>query len=113
MTAVLPERPPEWEERTAIAFAQAGDHEAFEWIFGQGPRLGLHSVDSESFARTVTPSVCVYADRVREARVSPAPPAMSARDRRRRRATILTGASTSRSAGSQAAAMAHPVASGH
>ena len=35
MTAVLPERPPEWEERTAIAFAQAGDHEAFEWIFGQ------------------------------------------------------------------------------
>ena len=35
MTAVLPERPPEWNERTAIAFAQAGDHSAFEWIYGQ------------------------------------------------------------------------------
>ena len=35
MTAVLPQRPPEWDERTAIAFAQAGDHQAFEWIFEQ------------------------------------------------------------------------------
>ena len=35
MTTARPQRPPEWDERTAIAFAQAGNHQAFEWIFGQ------------------------------------------------------------------------------
>jgi beta-glucosidase len=40
----------------------------FEWIFGYGPKLGLHSVDPETFARTAKPSAGVYADLVRQAR---------------------------------------------
>lgn len=32
----------------------------FEWIFGYGPRLGLHEVDPETFARTEKPSADVY-----------------------------------------------------
>lgn len=40
----------------------------FEWIFGYGPRLGLHEVDRETFARTPKPSAGVYAELVREAR---------------------------------------------
>ena len=34
----------------------------FEWIFGYGPKLGLHSVDRETFERTPKPSAGVYAD---------------------------------------------------
>ena len=37
----------------------------FEWIFGFGPQLGLHSVDPETFARTAKPSAGVYAELVR------------------------------------------------
>lgn len=40
----------------------------FEWIFGYGPKLGLHSVDLETFERTAKPSAAVYAGLVREAR---------------------------------------------
>jgi beta-glucosidase len=40
----------------------------FEWIFGYGPRLGLHSVDRETFERTPKPSAAVYAELVRQAR---------------------------------------------
>ena len=40
----------------------------FEWIFGYGPKLGLHSVDRETFERTAKPSAGVYAELVREAR---------------------------------------------
>jgi beta-glucosidase len=42
------------------------DH--IEWIFGYGPKLGLHSVDRETFERTAKPSAAVYAGIVREAR---------------------------------------------
>lgn len=40
----------------------------FEWIFGYGPKLGLHSVDRQTFERTPKPSAGVYATLVREAR---------------------------------------------
>jgi len=40
----------------------------FEWIFGYGPKLGLHEVDRETFARTPKPSAGVYAALVRAAR---------------------------------------------
>jgi len=40
----------------------------FEWIFGYGPKLGLHAVDRESFGRTAKPSAGVYAGLVRAAR---------------------------------------------
>lgn len=40
----------------------------FEWIFGYGPKLGLHEVDGETFARTAKPSAHVYRDLVRAAR---------------------------------------------
>lgn len=40
----------------------------FEWIFGYGPKLGLHSVDRETFQRTAKPSAGVYTALVREAR---------------------------------------------
>ena len=43
----------------------------FEWIFGYGPKLGLHSVDRETFERTAKPSSEVYARLVREARGIP------------------------------------------
>ncbi|MGY4859598.1 family 1 glycosylhydrolase [Cryobacterium sp. AP23] len=33
----------------------------FEWIFGYGPKLGLLSVDRETFERTPKPSAAVYA----------------------------------------------------
>lgn len=33
----------------------------FEWIFGYGQQLGLHSVDRETFVRTPKPSAGVYA----------------------------------------------------
>lgn len=33
----------------------------FEWVFGYGPKLGLHSVNRETFARTAKPSASVYA----------------------------------------------------
>ncbi|MFI5889987.1 family 1 glycosylhydrolase [Actinoplanes sp. NPDC051513] len=33
----------------------------YEWIFGYGPKLGLHTVDRETFARTPKPSAAVYA----------------------------------------------------
>jgi beta-glucosidase len=33
----------------------------FEWIFGYGPRLGLHSVDRETFERRAKPSAAAYA----------------------------------------------------
>ena len=32
----------------------------FEWIFGYGPQLGLHSVDRTTFARTAKPSAAVF-----------------------------------------------------
>ena len=37
----------------------------FEWIFGYGPKLGLHSVDRETFKRTPKPSAAAYAEAVR------------------------------------------------
>ena len=37
----------------------------FEWIFGYGHQLGLHSVDRETFERTPKPSAGVYASIVR------------------------------------------------
>jgi beta-glucosidase len=40
----------------------------FEWIFGYGPKLGLHAVDRETFERTEKPSADVYRRLVREAR---------------------------------------------
>jgi beta-glucosidase len=40
----------------------------FEWIFGYGPKLGLHEVDRETFERTAKPSAGVYAELVRGAR---------------------------------------------
>jgi len=40
----------------------------FEWIFGYGPQLGLHSVNRETFERTAKPSAGVYGELVREAR---------------------------------------------
>ncbi|SFS13028.1 beta-glucosidase [Microbacterium sp. cf046] len=40
----------------------------FEWIFGYGPKLGLHSVDRETFERTAKPSAGAYAQLVRQAR---------------------------------------------
>lgn len=40
----------------------------FEWIFGYGPKLGLHEVDRETFARTAKPSAAVFAELVRAAR---------------------------------------------
>ena len=40
----------------------------FEWIFGYGPKLGLHSVDRETFERTAKPSADVCAGLVRKAR---------------------------------------------
>lgn len=40
----------------------------FEWIFGYEPRLGLHEVDRETFARTAKPSADVYAAYVAGAR---------------------------------------------
>lgn len=40
----------------------------FEWIFGYGPKLGLHEVDRETFERTAKPSAGVYAEVVRRAR---------------------------------------------
>ncbi|WP_244972469.1 glycoside hydrolase family 1 protein [Paramicrobacterium fandaimingii] len=40
----------------------------FEWIFGYTPKLGLHSVDPETFARTPKPSAGIYAELVRAAR---------------------------------------------
>jgi beta-glucosidase len=33
----------------------------FEWIFGYGEKLGLHSVDRETFVRTPKPSAGVLA----------------------------------------------------
>ncbi|UUT36161.1 family 1 glycosylhydrolase [Microbacterium elymi] len=40
----------------------------FEWIFGYGPRFGLHSFDTETFERTAKPSAARYAEIVREHR---------------------------------------------
>jgi beta-glucosidase len=40
----------------------------FEWIFGYGPKLGLHEVNRETFERTAKPSARVYAELVAEAR---------------------------------------------
>lgn len=40
----------------------------FEWIFGYGPKLGLHTFDPETFERTAKPSAAVYAELVRTAR---------------------------------------------
>ena len=37
----------------------------FEWVFGYEPKLGLHAVDRETFARTPKPSATVYATIVR------------------------------------------------
>ncbi|KQV06246.1 glycoside hydrolase family 1 protein [Leifsonia sp. Root112D2] len=37
----------------------------FEWIFGYGPKLGLHEVDRTTFERTAKPSADVYAGLVR------------------------------------------------
>ncbi|GAA1973165.1 glycoside hydrolase family 1 protein [Microbacterium pumilum] len=37
----------------------------FEWIGGYGPKLGLHSVDRQTFERTAKPSAAVYAELVR------------------------------------------------
>ena len=36
----------------------------FEWIFGFGPKFGLHSVNRETFERTAKPSAQVFADHV-------------------------------------------------
>ena len=44
----------------------------FEWIGGYGPKLGLHSVDRQTFERTAKPSAGVYAELVRSfSEVSP------------------------------------------
>jgi beta-glucosidase len=43
----------------------------FEWIFGYGPRLGLFSVDRETFERTAKPSAAAYAAAVRGYRAAP------------------------------------------
>jgi beta-glucosidase len=40
----------------------------FEWIFGYGEKLGLHSVDRETFVRTAKPSAALYAALVKEQR---------------------------------------------
>ncbi len=40
----------------------------FEWIFGYGPKLGLHEVDRETFERTAKPSAGRYAELVHAAR---------------------------------------------
>lgn len=40
----------------------------FEWIFGYGPKLGLHEVDRETFERTAKPSADEFAAYVRGAR---------------------------------------------
>jgi beta-glucosidase len=40
----------------------------FEWIFGYGPKLGLHAVDRETFERTEKPSADVYRRLVQAAR---------------------------------------------
>jgi len=32
----------------------------FEWIFGYGPKFGLHSFDRKTFVRTAKPSAAVY-----------------------------------------------------
>jgi beta-glucosidase len=40
----------------------------FEWIGGYGPKLGLHSVDRETFERTAKPSASEYARLVSAAR---------------------------------------------
>ena len=40
----------------------------FEWIFGYEGKLGLHSVDRETFARTPKPSAAAYAALVKEQR---------------------------------------------
>ena len=37
----------------------------FEWIFGYGPKLGLHAVDRETFVRTPKPSAAAYSAVVR------------------------------------------------
>ena len=37
----------------------------FEWIFGYTPKLGLHSVDRDTFERTPKPSAHAYAAAVR------------------------------------------------
>ena len=37
----------------------------FEWIFGYGQQLGLHTVDRETFVRTPKPSDATYASIVR------------------------------------------------
>ncbi|MEU4245173.1 family 1 glycosylhydrolase [Actinoplanes sp. NPDC026619] len=33
----------------------------FEWVFGYGPKLGLHAVDRKTFARTPKPSAAAFA----------------------------------------------------
>jgi beta-glucosidase len=40
----------------------------FEWIFGFGPKLGLHSFDPVTFERTPKPSAGLYGDLVAELR---------------------------------------------
>lgn len=40
----------------------------FEWVFGYGPRLGLHEVDRATFERTPKASADVYADLVKRFR---------------------------------------------
>lgn len=42
----------------------------FEWIFGYGAKLGLHSVDPETFERIAKPSAAAYARAVEEYRRS-------------------------------------------
>lgn len=42
----------------------------FEWIFGYGPKLGLHEVDRETFERTEKPSADVYRKLVRSHRAN-------------------------------------------
>jgi beta-glucosidase len=43
----------------------------FEWVFGYGHHLGLHSVDRETFVRTPKPSAGVYAAIARAHAISP------------------------------------------
>ncbi|HEX5202171.1 family 1 glycosylhydrolase [Paractinoplanes rhizophilus] len=40
----------------------------FEWMYGYGPKLGLHTVDRETFARRPKPSAAAYAALVRAER---------------------------------------------